>query len=70
MGPRGCLETSVTNYYYTLLKRPEERSSQLLRGESLKTSMDAFHTSGERLQKHVVDCICRNIHSQLLDNVR
>jgi len=37
MGPIGCPETSVSNYHYTLLKSPEERSSRLLRGGSLKS---------------------------------
>jgi hypothetical protein len=36
-GPIGCPETSVRNYYYTLRKSPEERSSQLLRGGNLKS---------------------------------
>jgi hypothetical protein len=27
-GPIGCPETSVRNYYYSLLNNPEERSSQ------------------------------------------
>jgi len=37
MGPLGCPETSVRNYYYSLHNNPEERSSQLLRGGSLKS---------------------------------
>jgi len=37
MGPRGCPETSVRNYHYTLRNNPEERSSHLLRGGSLKS---------------------------------
>ena len=28
MGPIGCPETSVRNYYYALRNNPEERSSQ------------------------------------------
>ena len=32
----GCPEMSVRNYYYLLRNNPEERSSQLLRGGSLK----------------------------------
>jgi len=70
MGPIGFPETSVRNYYYTLHKRPEERSSHLLRGGSLNTSLDAFLTSGEMLQWHVVDWIWRNIYSQLLDKIQ
>jgi hypothetical protein len=37
MGPIGCPETSVRNYHYSLRNNPEERSSQLLRGGSLKS---------------------------------
>jgi len=37
MGPIGCPETSVRNYQYTLHNVPEERSSHLLRGGSLKS---------------------------------
>jgi len=36
MGPTDCPETSVRNYHYPLHNNPEERSSQLLHGESLK----------------------------------
>ena len=36
MGPIDCSETSVRNYLYSLRNKPEERSSQLLRGGSLK----------------------------------
>jgi hypothetical protein len=35
--PRGCPETSVRNYRYTLRNNPEERSSHILRGWSLKS---------------------------------
>jgi hypothetical protein len=35
MGPIGCPETSVRNYYHSLRNNPEERSSQLLRDGSL-----------------------------------
>jgi len=37
MEPTGCPETSVRNYRYWLRNKPEERSSQLLRGGSLKS---------------------------------
>jgi len=37
MGPIGCPETSVRDYHYSLRNDPEERSSQLLRGGSLKS---------------------------------
>jgi len=37
MGRIGCLEISVKNYDHTLRNSPEERSSYLFRGGSLKT---------------------------------
>jgi len=36
----GCPETSVGNYHYSLRNDPEERSSHLLRGRSLKSHRD------------------------------
>jgi hypothetical protein len=39
MGPIGCPETSVRNYHCWLRNDPEERSSQLLRGVSLKSRL-------------------------------
>ena len=37
MGQIGCPETSVRNYHYSLCKSPEDSSSDLLRGRSLKS---------------------------------
>jgi hypothetical protein len=37
MGPIFCTETSVINYHYSLRNNPEERSSHLLGGESMKS---------------------------------
>ena len=37
MGQVFCPETSVNNYHYSLHNNPEERSSHLLRGASLKS---------------------------------
>jgi len=37
MGPISCPEISVRNYHYSLRNDPEERSSQLFRGGSLKS---------------------------------
>jgi len=34
---RGCSKTSVRNYRYSLYNNPEQRSSHLLRGKSLKS---------------------------------
>jgi len=36
MGPISYPETSVRNYHYSLRNKPAERSSQVLRGGSLK----------------------------------
>jgi len=36
MGPKGCSKTLVRNYLYMPHNNPEECSSQLLRGGSLK----------------------------------
>jgi len=37
MGLRGCPETSVRNYHYSVRNNPEDHSSHLRRGGSLKT---------------------------------
>jgi len=37
MGPIDCPETSLINYLYTQRNNPEERSSDLLRGSSMKS---------------------------------
>jgi len=37
MGPTGCPDTSVRNYYNLLHNSPEKRSSHLLHGGSLKS---------------------------------
>jgi hypothetical protein len=43
MGPIGFPETSVRNHHYSLRNDPEERSSQLLRGGSLKYLIKQFY---------------------------
>jgi len=45
MGPTGCPETSVRNYHYSLCNSTEERSSHLLRGKSLKSSLLPLRTA-------------------------
>ena len=35
--PTNCPETSIRNYHYSMRNNPDERSSHLLRGGSLKT---------------------------------
>jgi len=37
MGPTGCPETSVRSCHYSLRNNPEERSSHMLHGRSLKS---------------------------------
>ena len=51
MGQIGCPEMSVRNYHYSLRNNPEDRSSQLLRGGSLKshTPVNAVRVSGNVL---------------------
>jgi hypothetical protein len=39
-GAIGCPETTTINYHYSLRNNPEERSSHLLRGRSLKSRKD------------------------------
>jgi hypothetical protein len=39
MGPISCSDTPVRNYNYSLRNNPEERSSQKLRGGSLKSHL-------------------------------
>jgi len=57
MGPKRCPETSVRNYPYMLCIRLENRSSDVLRGESLKSrnlkspsSSSLFHDLLKRLK--------------------
>jgi hypothetical protein len=42
MGPPGCPDASVRNYHHSLRNNSEERSSDLFRGGSLKSSVNAF----------------------------
>jgi hypothetical protein len=51
LGPIGFPETSATNYHYSLRDNPEERSSHLLCGGSLKS--DFFSPVKQRFTKDV-----------------
>jgi hypothetical protein len=42
MGPTGCPDTSVRNCHHSLRNNLEERSSDLLRGGSLKSCVNVF----------------------------
>jgi len=42
MGPTGCPDASVRNYHHSPRNNPEERSSDRLRGGSLKSRVNAF----------------------------
>jgi len=42
MVPTGCPDTSVRNYHHSLRNNPEERSSDLLRSETLKSCVNVF----------------------------
>ena len=62
----GCPETSVINYYYSLRSFPEESSSHLLRGQSLKSrkKKNPLFQSGHlilRAPKFRAICKLRNI---------
>ena len=46
MGPIGCVETSVRNYLFSLRNIPEEGSSHLLRGGSLKSRVAQVFLDG------------------------
>jgi len=52
MGPIGCPETVVRNYYCSLCRNPEELSSHLLCGRSMKSQLvhlwGGFVLYGER----------------------
>jgi len=49
LGQKGCPEILVINYHSSLRNNPEERSSQLLRGESLKSHiMDVVARESEK----------------------
>ena len=47
MRPSGYPETSVRNYHYLLRKNPEERSSQLLDGGTLKSCVVSVLNIGD-----------------------
>jgi hypothetical protein len=46
MGPIGCPETSVKDWYSTLRSTPEERGSHEHCGESLKSRIGTFDSVG------------------------
>jgi len=51
MGPIGCPETSVRNYQSTLRNNPEERRSNLHRGESVKSFIATNENSSHEVIK-------------------
>ena len=55
MGPVGCPETSVRNYFYPSRKNPEERSSLPLRGGCLKSRLTRCYEvwKGNKLTVHL-----------------
>jgi hypothetical protein len=56
-GPIGCPEMSVRNYHYALRNYPEERSSHLLRGRSLKSRVTPFYCVLKQVKKNF-GCNC------------
>ena len=70
MGPIGCPKTSVQNYHYSLRKNPEGRSSHLLRGGSLKSSLTGYYEvwKGNKFTVHLFWVIYFQSHrKRLLD---
>jgi hypothetical protein len=45
MGQIGCPETSVRNYHYSIRNNPKERSSNILRGGSVKSQWTITYTT-------------------------
>jgi hypothetical protein len=45
MGPIGCSEMSVRNYHYSLRNSPEERSSHIIDGVSLRSHIEKTFVS-------------------------
>jgi hypothetical protein len=70
MGPIGCPETSVRNYHYSLRNDPEERSSQLLRGGSLKSRQDGIHLYSQCLMSAPLPSKCGPTRREDIRNVR
>jgi hypothetical protein len=67
MGPVGCPETSVINCHYSLRNNSEERSSQLLRGGSLKSRIVMHFSCVPRmLHDHPPNVILLYFFTQLI----
>ena len=54
MGPIDRPETSVGNYHYPLRNNPEERSSHLLRGGSVKSRIDPAFLTFALMDRHLL----------------
>jgi len=74
MGTIGCPKTSVRNHHYLLRNSPEERSSHLLRGGSLKpgSSLVVYWESVERdritklRKKKTAHCVLQLVSNSLV----
>jgi len=66
--PIGCPETSIKNYHYWLRNAPEERSSHLLRGGSLKSRIVLLLSLVYRLLKLRTICNVGVISTEHLTN--
>jgi hypothetical protein len=64
----GCPETSVIKYHYSLRNNPEERSSRLLRGVSLKSSSAPFVKNDEIFLPYVDVTYCKTFNKQTTNN--
>jgi hypothetical protein len=78
MGPISCPETSVRSYHHSLRNNPEERSSQLFRGRTLKLltmvlseeAPEALCYGRERIVKLVMGNLSKNNHLEDRNSVR
>jgi len=67
LGPFGCPEISVRNDHHSLRNNPEERSSQLLRGRSLKSRIVMHFSCVPRLlHDHPPNVILLYFFTQLI----
>jgi len=70
MGRIGCPEPSVRNYHYSLRNNPKERSSHLLRDESLKSRKEKLTLSFVKLRHNICIEVQKGLKSNLQHFVR
>jgi hypothetical protein len=65
MGPIGCPETSVRKFHHTLRYSPEERSSRVVHGGSLKSRIVCLFLN----ERHCVYCAVRTEYSNIIQDL-